>query len=392
MARLYSSTNKIRFTSISENYQVQRNYKATLSGLYSSVITYVMKHFDGTMACKQMVVRIINILTYAAYASEILPNNWSINNPFVNIPDIDDDTLEETLGTIYLTVDAIEWDIEATDTPTFKTVISGTSFRPVTTATSKPMPMKDITLKETPNTDLYIQAPEFPQFDITKPWVQKQCGSDLLTIYTTLPEIPQRQRDISITTDVSRMTESDLLKLYPNHFVRTRAKELYEPQTNMDFDKDFGVILPIDDYSKEQVLDNIIKYPHLYKLARMQKLPNALQSSLVSFYAYMEIDGELVDTLEVWDSLEISKWIPKQAEFIKEYVTRKYLMDMEYKGFKPEFPIYGTLNPFLTLFMSSSEYAKLGYNVVDLAKQCVQSRVSYKQSRSPILRRIQSSE
>ena len=83
MARLYSSTNKIRFTSISENYQVQRNYKATLSGLYSSVITYVMKHFDGTMACKQMVVRIINILTYAAYASEILPNNWNINNPFV---------------------------------------------------------------------------------------------------------------------------------------------------------------------------------------------------------------------------------------------------------------------------------------------------------------------
>ena len=92
----------------------------------------------------------------------------------------------------------------------------------------------------------------------------------------------------------------------------------------MDFDKDFGVILPIDDYSSAQVLDNIIKYPHLYKLAREQN------NELVSFYAYMEIDGELVDTLSVWDSLEISKWIPKNAEFIKEYLVRKYLMDMEY--------------------------------------------------------------
>ena len=105
----------------------------------------------------------------------------------------------------------------------------------------------------------------------------------------------------------------------------------------------------------------------------------------------MEIDGELVDTLEVWDSLEISKWIPKQAEFIKEYVTRKYLMDIEYKGFVPKYPIYGTLDPYLTLFMPVGEYAKRGFNVVDLARQCVKSRVSYKQSRSPILRRIQES-
>ena len=389
MARLYSSTNKIRFTSISENYKVQRCFKAVLSDLYSSVITYVMKHFDGTYAYKQTVVRIINIITYAAYASELLPTNWNKNNPFVNIPDIDDDTLQDTLGDIYLTVDAIEWDIQIVDDPkpsvdtaVIKSVASTTS-----TATG---PIKDITVRETPSTDLYIQAPELPQFDITKPWVQQQCGSDLLTIYTTLPEVPQRQRDISITTDVNKMTDADLLKLYPNHFVRTRAKEMYVPQTNMDFDKDFGVILPIDDYSKEQVLDNIIRYPHLYKLARMQKLPNAPQPSLVSFYAYMEIDGELVDTLEVWDSLEISKWIPKQAEFIKEYIVRKYLMDIELKGVKYQYPIFGTLDPFLTLFMPAEEYIKRGYNAIELAKQCVTSRVSYKQSRSPILRRIQS--
>ena len=386
MSRLYSSTNKIRFTSISETYKVHRNFKAMLCDLYSSVITYVTKHFDGTLAYKQNTVRVINILTYAAYASEMLPLDWNKNNPFVNIPDIDDDTIQETLGNIYLTVDAIEWDIEPVDdvhVPSVPVVLAGTSFRPVEAApVPEVKPVKDFAVVETPSTDLYIQAPVIPQFDITKPWAQKQCGSELLTIYTTLPEIPKRQRDISITTDVKRMSDEDLLKLYPNHFVRTRSKEMYVPQTNMDFDKDFGVILPIDNYTSAQVLDNIIKYPHIYKLVREQN------NELVSFYAYMEVNGELVPTLDIWDSLEISRWIPKNVEFIKEYIVRKYLMDIEYKGAEYKYPLYGTLDPYLTLFMPATEYTKRGFDPVELAKRCVMSRVSYKQSRSPVLRRM----
>lgn len=385
MSRKYSSKNRIKFTSISENYAVHRNFKAILSDQYSSVITYVMKHFDGTFMYKQQVVRVINILTYAAYASESLPLNWNKNNPFINIPDIDDDAIQETLGDIYLTVEAIDWDIPVVDTPIV--AIEGSKMRPIT---SLPMatiqPIKDVTVAETPTTDLYIQAPEIPQFDITKPWIQKQCGADLLTIYTTLPEIPTRQRDISITTNVDIMTDSDLMRLYPNHFIRTRAPIMYTPQTNMDFDKDLGVILPIDDYSREQVVENIIKYPHIYKLVREQN------GELISFYSYMEIDGELRDTIEVWDSLEISKWIPKNVDFIKEYVVRKYLMDIEHKGVTYKYPLFGTLDPFLTLFMPSSEYVKRGYDAIELAKQCVKSRVSYKQSRSPVIRRIQASE
>ena len=384
MSRKYSSRNRIKFTSISENYAVHRNFKGVLSDLYSSVITYVIKHFDGTMMYKQQVVRVLNIITYAAYASEMLPTNWSKNNPFVNIPDIDDTAIQETLGDIYLTVDAIEWDVAVVDTPV---VLEGTKMRPITSLPAATIqPIKDVTIVETPTTDLYIQAPEIPQFDVTKPWLQKQCGADLLTIYTTLPEIPKRQRDISITTNVDIMTDSDLLKLYPNHFIRTRAPIMYTPQTNMDFDKDLGVILPIDDYSREQVVENIIKYPHLYKLAREQN------GELVSFYAFMEIDGELKDVVEIWDSLEISKWIPKNVDFIKEYVVRKYLLDIEHKGATYKYPLFGTLDPFLTLFMPASEYVKRGYDAVELAKKCVQSRVSYKQSRSPIIRRIQASE
>lgn len=384
MSRIYSSTNKIRFTSISETYQVRRSVKGLLSSMYASVITYVTEHFDGTLAYKEKAVKVINILTYAVYASETLPNNWNKTDPFVNIPDIEDDLIQEVLGDIYLTVDAIAWDVAVVDDAP---VITGTQMKPVVPIQQPVVtPTKNFNVVETPSTDLYIQAPEIPQFDVTKPWIQKQCGADLLTIYTTLPEIPKRQRDISITTDVNKMSDMDLLGLFPNHFVRTRAPIMYEPQTNMDFDEKFGVILPIDDYSKDQVIKNIIKYPHLYKLVREQN------NELVSFYAYMEIDGELVDTLSVWDSLEISKWIPKNAEFIKEYIVRKYLMDIELKGIKYEYPIYGTLDPYLTLFMSSDDYIKLGYNALDLAKQCVKSRVSYKQSRSPVLRRIRESE
>ena len=383
MSRIYSSTNKIKFTSISETYKVNRTFKGQLSDFHSSVITYVVGHFDGTQAYKQKVVKVLNILTYALYAAENLPMNWSRLTPLDNVPDYDDSEIEDVLGDIYLTVDAIDWDIKPVDTPS----VSATKFVPVDPEASKTESVvaPDVTIKETPPTDLYIQAPEVPQFDITKPWIQKQCGSDLLTIYTTLPEIPKRQRDISITTDVNKMSDNDLLHLYPNHFVRTRAPIMYTPQTNMDFDREYGVILPIDDYSKEQVIDNIIKYPHLYKLARVQN------DELVSFYAYMEIGGELVDTLEVWDKLEISKWIPRHAEFIKEYIVRKYLMDIEYKGETFKYPIFGTIDPYLTLFMPASKYAELGFDVIDLAKKCVQSRVSYKQSRSPVLRRINES-
>lgn len=385
MSKIYSSKNKIKFTNISETYKVRRSFKGLLNDLHSSVITYVIAHYDGTTLYKQKVTRVLNIITYAVYASEPLPTNWKKNNPFVNIPDIDDDLIEEVLGDIYLTVDAIDWDIKPVEQPE-PIITTGTKLTPITNTPNTTY--KDVTVKETPTTDLYIQAPEIPQFDITKPWLQKQCGADLLTIYTTLPEIPLRQRDISITTDINKMTDDDLLKLYPNHFIQTRAKIMYTPQTNMDFDKDIGVILPIDDYSKEQVLENIIKYPHIYKLARHQP---GLQvgTDFPSFYGWMEINGELVETEKVWDTLEISKWIPKNVDLIKEYIVRKYLLDKEYKGVNYKYPLFGTLDPFLTLFMPVEEYAKRGYDVVDLARQCVLSRISFKQSRSPILRRIQ---
>jgi len=396
MSKIYSSFNKIKFTSISESYKINSVYRSILNPLYSSFIMYVKGTFDGTSAYKRRAVKVINIITYAAYTSTSLPYNWSQSAPFVNMPDISDDELEESLGDIYLTPEAIEWDVDVV-TSEFKVESNvdpkklGDYVDNSAQVTPKQTPVlasNPIFSTPTPLSDVSIKAPEIPQFDISKVWVQKRCGADLLTIYTTLPEIPKTQRDVSITTNVNLMSDADFMKLFPNTVLHTRASIMYIPQENLPYDKDLGVIIPIEGYTLEQCIDNIIKYPHFYKLSRYDKSWQD-NNGFRGFYSFIEIDGELVDTLEVWNSLDISKKIPTTTEYIKEYVVRKYLLDRDigHKEFK--YPLFGTLDPYLTLFMPAEMYQAKGYTPLDIAKACVNSRISFKQSRSPILRRIQ---
>lgn len=398
MSKLYNPSHKIKFTNISETYQIRPQYKAELSKIYSSIITYVMGHYDGTLKYRQQVVKVLNIITFAKYTDELLPSDWVIGRPFENIPEYSESEIEDSLSDIYLTVDAIDWDISPVDAPVADTVESSMPIFAVSSKMSqKPAVVSSELLPEynsietvtpTSPTDLYIQSPEVPQFNINKPWIQKRCGGDLLTIYTTVPEIPKKQRDVSITTDVNKMTEKDLLNLYPNQFIKTRAAILYErnQQPNLTFDPIYGLITPIDDYDYDTILKNIIEYPHFYHAVRLQN------DKLESFYSYIETDSGLVDTLEVWDSLDISTKIPKHAEFIKDYLMRKYLLDRDIKHKEFKYPLYGALDPFITLFMPASEYRNLGYDPVELARQCVLSRVAYKQSRNPILKRIREYE
>lgn len=397
---LYSDKHKIKFTNISENYQVKKSFKGTLSSMHSSVITYVVKHYQGTARYKEKVVRVINTITYAVYAAEPLPFDWSPQNPFVNMPDIDEDIIREKLGDIYLTVDAIDWDLKVVEEPSDDIVATKPAVkskptkniievaRPTFTPVDKKedSPKVDFSIKPTDPLDLYLQAPEVPQFDYNKPFMSGIDGADKLVIYTTLPEIPKRQRDISVTTDITKMSDSDLLNLFPNHFIRTRAEAMYE-NIGLDSDEQFGNIIPIEGYTREQILKCIIEYPHFYKLARNQ---SGLQSNtnFPSFYGWIEINGELVPTMDVWDSLPISKQIPRQAEYVKEYVVRKYLLDRDIGKKEFKYPLYGELNPFLTLVMPADEYIKRGYDPIAIAKQCVLSRIAFKQSRNPVIRRL----
>lgn len=397
----YNATHRIKFTSISESYGINnKSIRGQLSSLHASVITYAMKHYDGTKKNKQQLVQVMNILTFALLAAESLPYNWTPQNPFENMPNIEEDRIQEVLGDFYLTVDGIDWDLQITEGVSVTNISVDKSSVPVAAVTSNVHTQQVAAApvsteyrsqykNDTEITDLYIQPPEIPQFDVTKPWIQGVVGSDKLAIYTTLPEIPQRQRDISITTDINKMTDNDLMHLFPTRFVNTRAAAMYTPLTNVDFDNQLGIIIPIEGYTEEQCIENIIKYPHFYKLARYNAAWEE-NHGFKSLYSYVEIDGELVPTMEFWDNSPISKVLPRQAEFVKEYVTRKYIMDRDIKHVEYKYPLYGDLDPFLTLFMPASEYIKRGYEPLDIAKQCVQSRVRFKQSRSPVLRRLNS--
>lgn len=395
MSRIYSNTNKIKFTSISERYKSDRAYKGKLSELHSMLIEYVVHNFKNTKKYKQQVVDALNIITYAVYSGDPLPFDWKPSNPFDNVPDFDEDLIEDTLGDIFLTVEGIDWDVKPTDN--IANVYNESKQESLTDApkstvkrnpnsvnpSKRVLSSTTVSGSPTPKQDLYIQAPVAPRFDYTKKWLEGHEGADDLVIYTTLPEIPTRQNEISCTTDVTKMTYSELMNLYPNVVVHTRAPMMYEHIPGLDYDDDLGVILPIGDYSHEQLVDNIIQFPHFYKLAR------EIDGELCSFYTHIEIDGKLKNILAIWDELPDTKKIPRQKEFVKEYVVRKYLLDLTIKKVNYKFPLFGSLDPFLTLFMPHQKYSERGYTDTEsIARKCVVSRVKYKLSRNPIVRRL----
>ena len=404
MPKIYSSTNRIRFTDIPEKYAVPRQYRGKQSDVHSAIVAYVFENFRNTKKYKQQVVDALNYLTYCIMQNNLPPFEWVSTDPLTTMPDdIDPDEIESGLGDLFLTEDAIEWDVSAIsyDEPE---VVEQIESKPEVKATSTPKPAitqqpatnrfsniktkpqvthSSNTSAETPKEDLYIQPPKYPRFDVSKVWLSQIDGGDKLIIYTTLPEVPTKQNEISVTTDVETMTDSELYNLYPKQVIHTRSPKMYEQYNNLDYDEDLGVIIPIEGFTKEEVVENIICYPHLYKLKKIDS-----DGRLSNFYATIEIDGELKPVSEVWDELPESKVMPRDSEFVKEYVVRRYLLE-EQHGIEHKFKLFGTLDPFLTLFMPPSLYAKRGYNdPLRLARECVRSRVRYKQSRNPILRRL----
>lgn len=396
MGRIYSNTNKIKFTDISDKYQVPKVYKGRLGAIHSSIIVYVASHFRDSKKYKQQVVDVLNLATYYILVDESPDTSWRPDNPLVNVPEVDPDLVEAALQDMFLTVDAILWDVKPVEvdaeivddlpTPilTGVEVIEPVKVTPTKQKVEKSVPTASETVPcPTPKQDLYIQPPVVPQFDYARPWIKGIDGADSLVIYTTLPDIPTKQNEISVTTDVSKLTSRELMQLYPNCTIHTRASVMYEPLEGVELHPQLGLILPIEGFTREEVIDNIIRYPHIFKLAR------ELDGKHYSFYSHIEVDGELLGTLDIWDTLPEAYVLPRQAEFVKEYVVRRYLLERDVKHIKHRYPIYGTLDPFLTLFMRPDDYIQLGYkDPIAIAKECVQSRVSYKQSRNPVLRRL----
>lgn len=397
----------IKFTQLTEQLGYPPRIKARLSTLHSDIITYVIDHFENTNRYKTKVVSLLNTISHYVMFGNTLPKNWSSSDPFNNITLLDAFKCEEDLGSLFLHVKNITWDVMPVSSKvSYGNNISGNTYDNIATSSQiEEIPSKSknnienesngicpnlTVLKayvpsgpDTPKENLYIRPPTVPRLDTSKPWAQRNVNGTVYTIYPSLPETPITQSQISITTDVSRMTASDLVKLYPNCFIRTRASTMYDSHPGLTLDPDVGILIPIEGFTESQVKDNIVKYPHIFKLMRN------LNGKLVSFYSHIEINGELHETLSIWDGIEDSKKIPKNSEFIKEYVVRRYLLERDIKHINHRFPMFGTLDPFLTLFTTPDDYIRMGYDdIVGQARSCVQSRVSYKYSRNPVMRMV----
>lgn len=376
----------VKFTQLTDKLKYPAKIKAKLSTLHSDIITYVMDNFRNTAKYKSKIVDTLNTVSYYVITGSSFPANWKSSSPLDNIELVDSSVCEDSIGNLFIHVKDITWDVTESERIVVDNAVKSKPDDAVqlkSISTSTKMRSDEIVLNPTPKEHLYIKPPSVPQFDTTKPWLQSNLNQTIYTIYPSLPEIPVNQSQISVTTDVTKMTVRDMMKLFPNHFIRTRAATMYEEHSGLILDDDIGIILPITGFSPEQIKDNIIKYPHIYKLTRN------IDNAFTSFYSKIEIDGELYDTLEVWDTLPDSNKLPRNSEFIKEYVVRRYLLERDILKVEHRYPLFGTLEPFLTLFTSSDDYIRMGYTDVSyIAKQCVIARVSYKRSRNPILRMV----
>ena len=249
----------------------------------------------------------------------------------------------------------------------------------------------DNSLKEevlTPQHAVSLKHPAIPQIDYSKaPWISGVVNGEEYAIYESLPRIPTVQNEISVTTDSSIMRDRDFLNLFPNHVMHTRRPAMYEKVDGLYYDPNIGTILPVEGYTLEQCIDNVIQYPHLFQLKRFVK------NDWVMFSSYIEINGELLPSVAAWNTIPDSKKIPAHPEYIYEYVLRRYLLERDVGSVYHKYDIWGTLDPFLTLFAPADWYAKHGYkDSLDIAKKCVDSRVSFLRSRNPIIRKIQGME
>lgn len=393
---------KIKFTDISEKAAVKPNVRAKASKLLAIIVDYGIKNYNNTKKMRDRLLRACNIIIYSLSESEPLPHDWLTSNPLENMPEFDDDKMIDVLRDAYLSDKNVEWDLKSvvnietppTISPSFTDnrpklnrshqVQSSVVQKKLENKKSSKKPSeKEEIISPTPKTDLYLQCPKVPQFDKNSIWMQGQIGYDKLIIYESLPKIPTKQNEISVTTDITKMTDTELMRLYPNCLIKTRHESMYAEIEGLPYDDKLGVIFPIANFTEAQIRDNIIKYPHLYKLTRL------LDGQLISFYSSIELNGELHKITDVWDDLPESKVIPKQIEFIKEYVARRYLLERDILEIAHNYPLFGTLDPYLTLFMSPDEYIQYGYkDTHNIVIQCVNSRVSFKRSRNPVIRRL----
>lgn len=229
-------------------------------------------------------------------------------------------------------------------------------------------------------------SPNVHRFDDSKIWkVVNLPDGRTMTFYKSLPEVPELQYHVNVTTDTSIIKDSDYIHLFPTENLKPRFEWMYKQIDNCYYHPAIGSVLPIEGYTEQQCIDNVIKYPYLTGLNRRYDD----ERGRVPLWAEVEVGEELVYALKVWDTLPVSRLLPHSRKIVCEYFYRKYLLDMDYHPERIHFPMEGVIRPYLMLFLTEDTYTSLGYlDHLDMSKQCVQSRIDYIRSRNPILRQI----
>lgn len=240
--------------------------------------------------------------------------------------------------------------------------------------------------------DISLLTSTMPAIDCTQVYLKSlDLAGRPINVYPTLPTIPTNQCEVSATTNIDTMIDMDFLKMFPNEVIRARHPMMYGTFTDVvnvygdpmeiEVDEVLGYIPVINGYTREQIIDNIIKYPQFtywYRQEGRDRTP---------FTKYVEIDGELVPRMK-W--LRESKDpdlnnVPGNEYFIKDYMYRKYILDEEYGGIEHRYPPFGTYGPFMSLFMPKELYHKFGYkDAASIGRQCVQNRIDFFRSRNPL--------
>lgn len=388
----------MRITDLTTKWRYPRHVRNQIATKHLNVIAYSEKIYDGTSVTKRKILKALNTITYLICYKEAFPDNWSEDNPIDTLPDMDEAFLLDQIEDLYIKPNDIYWDLDIACEPSVENIEASAKDSdfvdaPPPEENSEPIdPNAGYEVFESANPeDLYLNGPKVPRYDPNSKYMSKVIDGVEYAIHKTLPEIPTRQCEISVTTDPRYMSDKDYLKLYPPIMFYTRPPEMYYKLEDIQYDMFLGTIMPIQGYTKKQLVDNIIRYPHLQNITRIGYIKG--EKVLIDFGKYIEIDGVLHKTKDIWDTLPDTKKLPKSKTIMYEYSIRRYLLERDMKGIEHKYKMFGELEPFLTLFMPKDSYEAMGYkDTLKLAKLCVQSRISYLRSRNPVIRRIEEDE
>lgn len=387
----------MRFSEIGEVVQYPPQYKAKIQTVVSDIISYVSTHIPERLQGKRDIISCINRIAYLIISGDGIPVGWSVDMLCDGLPTVSDTTIMDTLGNCFIYLTDVVWDIQensavmaAPKIVTLSSLNSGTIPSIHTDKAVTPTVGNSTVEKSTVDSTIEDIAlyPKAPQFDIKNINMSKVVDDLQYVLYNSVPTIPTRQCEISMTTNVDAMTDKELLALFPNRILYPRSAELYAEIDGVERDDILGNLITVGGWSKKQMIDNIIRYPYIHNLKRLGRTPNGYRQ--VDFWKYMEVDGEMHKTLDVWDTHKKFSGLPKNKAVIEDVVVRNYLLKQSSKSKdKYQFGIYGELLPHLMLFLPIDVYADFGYkDPVDLARQCVISRVAYIRSRNPVLQKL----